>query len=410
MGEIDTKPSIAVLPFVNLSDDKSQEHFADGLTEDIITGLSCDSHLFVIARNSTFAYKGQSPDIRSVGKELGVRYVLEGSIRPLGDRLRINVQLIEAASGAHVWADKIDRPKAEIFDVMDDVVDSLVTTLCSNLGVAEARRAARQRPENLQAWELLVQAEALFYLQPSPETLATAEELARRAGDLEPGYAMSWVFLARLISARIGFGMSANSDKDRDDARALADKAMHLAPHDPVVLGYCGGAFIWTGQTAQAIDCLERSLELNPNHGLFRLFYGSALWADGRPEAAIEQLDLFLRLSPKDPNAGRAYWFYAWCYLTMNDFVKAEEAARKAVKILPGFAGGYISLAASLTAFGHAAESREAIDKLRRLAPYVTPEVYEYFMSHVIRQSEQAEIIITQFNKAWKDAQANQPR
>jgi tetratricopeptide (TPR) repeat protein len=204
--------------------------------------------------------------------------------------------------------------------------------------------------------------------------------------------------------------MSADPAKDRDEARALADRAMHLAPHDPMVLGYCGGAFIWTGQTAQAIDCLERSLELNPNNGLIRLFYGSALWADGRPEAGIQQLDLFLRLSPKDPYAGRAYWFYAWCYLTMNDFVKAEEAARRAVKLLPDFGGGYISLASSLTALGRAAESQEAIDKLHRLAPRVTPEAYEDFMSHVIRQPVQAEIIITRFNKAWKDAVTSQPR
>ncbi len=157
------KPSIAVLPFVNMSDDKSQEYFADGMTEDIITGLSCDSRLFVIARNSTFAYKGQSPDIRTVGKELGVRYVLEGSIRPIGDRLRITVQLIDTASGAHVWADRIDRPVAEIFAIMDEVVDGLVTALCSNLGVAESHRAARQRPEDLQAWALCAQAEVLCY-------------------------------------------------------------------------------------------------------------------------------------------------------------------------------------------------------------------------------------------------------
>lgn len=135
------KPSIAVLPFVNMSDDKDKEFFADGMTEDIITGLSCDSRLFVVARNSTFAYKGQSPDIRQVGKELGVRYVLEGSIRPVGERLRITVQLIETDSGMHIWADKIGRPVAELFDFMDQVVDDLVTALCANLGVAESHRA-----------------------------------------------------------------------------------------------------------------------------------------------------------------------------------------------------------------------------------------------------------------------------
>ena len=142
---ITDKPSIAVLPFINMSDDKEKEYLADGMTEDILTGLSCDSRLFVIARNSTFAYKGQSPDIRTVGKELGVRYVLEGSIRPVAKRLRITVQLIETDTGSHVWADKIDRPLAEIFDIQDEVVDSLVSALCANLGVAEGKRAARLR-------------------------------------------------------------------------------------------------------------------------------------------------------------------------------------------------------------------------------------------------------------------------
>ncbi|MBL4708469.1 MAG: hypothetical protein JKY48_08540 [Flavobacteriales bacterium] len=156
------KPSIAVLPFVNMSDDKDKEFFADGMTEDIITGLSCDSRLFVVARNSTFAYKGQSPDIRTVGQELGARYVLEGSIRPIGERLRITVQLIDSSSGMHVWADKIDRPVAELFDIMDEVVDNLVTALCANLGVAESHRAQRQRPEDLQAWALCVVRGSLF--------------------------------------------------------------------------------------------------------------------------------------------------------------------------------------------------------------------------------------------------------
>ncbi len=188
LEDIAHKPSIAVLPFVNLSGDKDQEYFADGITEDIITGLSCDSRLFVIARNSTFVYKGKPVDVRAVGKELGVRYVLEGSIRPMGDRLRINVQLIETASGAHVWADKIDRPAADIFEVMDEVVDGLVTTLCANLGVAESNRTKRQRPEDLQAWALCVQAEVLYTTQPNSKTLLEAETLARRATEIEPGY------------------------------------------------------------------------------------------------------------------------------------------------------------------------------------------------------------------------------
>ncbi|MGE3297072.1 MAG: hypothetical protein AB7I68_06935, partial [Porticoccaceae bacterium] len=200
---IKDKPSIAVLPFVNMSKDPDQEYFADGMTEDIITGLSCDSRLFVIARNSTFAYKGQSPDIRAVGKELGVRYVLEGSIRPVGERLRITMQLIETASGNHVWADKIDRPTADIFEVMDKVVSELVTALTSHLGVAESERAKRQRPENLEAWALCVRAEVILLTQMDTEAITASQELAQRASEIEPDYAVSWALLSLIIGFKI---------------------------------------------------------------------------------------------------------------------------------------------------------------------------------------------------------------
>jgi len=303
------KPSIAVLPFVNMSDDKSQEYFADGMTEDIITGLSCDSRLFVIARNSTFAYKGQSPDIRTVGKELGVRYVLEGSIRPIGDRLRITVQLIETASGAHIWADKIDRPTADIFEVMDEVVDSLVIALCANLGVAEAKRAQRQRPEDLQAWALCVQAEVIFASQPSVESRQEAARLAQRAADIEPGYAVSWALLGYVASIQIAWGLSTDLTKDSEASLALIDKALGLAPNDPTVLGHCGYAAIWAGQAAQAINYLERSLAINPNNSFARFAYGAALLCNARPGDGVTQLQLFIRRAPKDPYTGTAYFF-----------------------------------------------------------------------------------------------------
>lgn len=177
---IEDRLPIAVLPFNNMSGDSAQEYIADAMTEDIITGFSSDSRLFVVARNSTFAYKGQSPDIRAVGKELGVRYVLEGSIRQVSDRIRINVQLIETGGGTHVWADKIDRPVTEFFDVTDEVVNGLVVALCSNLGVAEAKRAARQRPEDLHAWALCMQAAATFSLQSGVDAPLAAEKLLRQ--------------------------------------------------------------------------------------------------------------------------------------------------------------------------------------------------------------------------------------
>jgi adenylate cyclase len=365
------KPSIAVLPFVNMSDDKSQEYFADGMTEDIITGLSYDSRLFVIARNSTAAYKGQTPDVRAVGKELGVRYVLEGSIRPQNDMLRITVQLVETTSGAHVWADRIDRPIKEIFAISDAVVDGLVMALCSNLGAAEATRAGRARPEDLQAWALCVQAENIHASQLTQDTVLAAEKLVRRATEIEPAYGPGWAHLAYVITMRAGYGLNG----DLDEARSLAAKALRLAPNDPMVLGNCGMAYVWTGQTAQAIDCLERSLALNPNNGLFRLRYGHALLASGDPEGGLAQIADFFRLSPKDPNAGIGHVWASNCYLALEDYPRAEEAARKAIKLLPAFPVGYVNLALSLSARGRVAEAAQAMRKLRDAVPGFTIEM-----------------------------------
>ncbi len=397
------KPSIAVLPFVNMSDDKSQEYFADGMTEDIITGLSFDSRLSVTARNSTFAYKGQSSDIRSVGKELGVRYVLEGSIRPINDRLRITVQLIETESGSHVWADKIDRPVAEIFDIQDEVVDGLVTTLCSSLGVAEGQRAQRARPENLQAWALCVQAEVLYFSQANPETMEEAERLLRRATEIEPGYAASWALLAYMASMQIPYGLSDDLAKDSANVLSLVSKALRLAPNDPVVLGYCGCAVIWAGQVSQAIDYLERSLAINPNSNITRIFYGAALWADAKPEEGLVQLQLFIKRSTQDPYIGLGSFFISFCHCSLNDFLEAEEAARNCIRHQPGFAWAYFMLAISLAALGRDAEVSPQMQKVQQLAPSMTLQGLEDFWHHVIREPEQTEQFIALTRQAWRN-------
>ncbi|MEH6638845.1 MAG: hypothetical protein V7717_06205 [Porticoccaceae bacterium] len=401
---ITDKPSIAVLPFVNMSDDKSQEYFADGMTEDIITGLSCDSRLFVVARNSTFAYKGQSPDIRTVGKELGVRYVLEGSIRPVGERLRITVQLIETDTGSHVWADKIDRPTAEIFDIMDDVVDGLVTTLCTNLNVAETKRTARQRPENLQAWELCVRAENLFISQPDSTSILEAENLAQRAAAMEPDYAVCWALCALLASVRVTNGASGNLAQDVEQALSLVSKALRLAPNDPVVLSYCGFAATFAGEAPQAIDYLERSLAINPNNSFSRLYYGAALYNAARIEESITQLKLFIHRSPRDTYIGIAYLHLSFAYLSLNDPIQAEPAARNTVKHLPGFGWGYGLLAMSLGALGRDTEAQEQMAQFLRLEPGLTRENMEDTWHIWFRKPEQAKHLIRLLRQVWPES------
>ena len=396
------KPSIAVLPFVNMSDDKSQEYFADGITEDITTGLSCDSRLFVVSRNSAFVYKGKPVDSRTVGKELGVRYVLEGSIRPMGERLRITAQLIDTATGNHVWADKIDRPTAEIFAISDEVVNGLVMALASNLSAAEGKRAARAKPEDLQAWVLCVQVESQYASRTGTEAFVAAEKLLRRAAEIEPAYAMSWALLAYIAGMRVLEGLSADPAKDADEALELANRSMRLAPHDPAVLGYCGWAYAHIGHAAQAIDCLEHSLELNPCGGVAQIAYGLALLNAGRPGESITQLDVFLRLSPKDPLAYLAYGFRAYCFLVLGDFQPAEQSARNSIKLNPANGGVYFPLAYALAALGHMDEARQQIRKSMELTPELTRQAMEDYYLRT-QTPRQAKGVITALRRVWPD-------
>jgi adenylate cyclase len=399
---INGKLSIAVLPFVNMSSDPEKEYFADGLTEDITTGLSLDSRLFVVSRNSAFTYKGKPVDSRTVGRELGVRYVLEGSIRPVGGQLRIAAQLIDTTSGAHVWADKIDRPMAEIFAISDEVANGLVTALASNLGIAEGKRAARARPEDLQAWALCVQAEVLFFGRYGPEYPVLAEKLLRRASKIEPAYAVSWAFLSYLIAHRVLLGLSQDAAADTVEAKVLADKALSLAPQDPAVLGFCGWALLHTGQIARAIGYLEHSLELNPCNAVAQIAYGAALLFDERPGEAIAQLDYFLRLSPKDPLAYFAYFFRAYCYLSLGDYHSSVESARKALMLNPSFANIYIPLAYSLVALGRMDEARQQMQKYREKYPRQTLEALENFYQRT-QSSGKALEIIAGLRRVWQD-------
>ena len=400
---ITDKPSIAVLPFVNMSDDKDKEFFADGMTEDIITGLSCDSRLFVVARNSTFAYKGQSPDIRAVGEELGARYVLEGSIRPIGERLRITAQLIEAATGMHVWSEKLDRPVAELFDVMDEVVDNLVTALCANLGVAESHRAQRQRPEDLRAWALCVQSEVAYFTQPGRDSILAAEQLAQQAADLEPGFALSWAMLAYLTSARIPFGMSDDLAKESAIAQEKISKALQLAPNDPTVLGYCGYAAIWAEQQLLAIDYLERSIAINPNNTNVLISYGAALWAAGRTEEAIARLEDVIKRFPKDPFLPLAYLDLSLNNLIQGDFQQAEAAARNTIRHYSGFNWGYLVLAMSLSALGQSPEAIAQLEKMHALDREFTRQNAADFFRHALLKPDQADGMVELLQQAWPE-------
>ncbi len=400
---ITDKPSIAVLPFVNMSDDKDKEYFADGMTEDIITGLSCDSRLFVIARNSTFAYKGQSPDIRTVGKELGVRYVLEGSIRPVGDRLRITVQLIETDTGTHIWAKKIDRPVAEIFDIQDEVVDALVTTLSGTLGIAEGKRARRQAPENIKAWELCIDAEMSWIGLRTTAGMAEAQALAKKATEIEPGYALGWAMLAYFSSLNIAFLITDNNDETARQVDQLINKATALAPDDPTVLGYIGYAYGLSGKARTGRSYLERSLASNPNSGLFRYAYATTLACTSKLEGALAEYEIFFRQSPKDSNMGAACYGQSMTLAIMGQYLEAEQAASLGIKHQPTFPWLYVARAWALSGLEHHEEAQRAIGLAREIAPHFSQIKIEKW-SRFYFQKDDAEKLDSLMRLAWPES------
>ena len=294
------RPSLAVLPFTNLSDDSEQEFLADGMTEDLITGLAANRHLSVVARNSTFAYKGQSPDIRDVGRELGVRYVLEGSVRKIGDRMRTTAQLIEAATGEHLWADNYDRSYADVFAVQDEVVSAIAAALNAQLSRAEYERARRAPPNELGAWERVQKGMiGVFYITNS-DSVRESLKLLREAVEIDPEYTYARAALAWTLYL-------ANINGLNDDLRSFADEARtHLAAamqgghnDDPLTLYYAGGALLYSGRFDQAIGLLERSLAHNPNQFEVEVHIALAHAYLGNYEEAHRRIELARSLAPR---------------------------------------------------------------------------------------------------------------
>ena len=293
-------PSIAVLPFHNMSSDVEQEYFADGIAEDIITGLSRVSQFFVIARNSTFAYKGKTIDVRQVGRELGVRYVLEGSVRKSGSRVRITGQLVDASTGHHIWADRFDGNLADLFDLQDEITTSVIGAIQPSIRAAETGRSQRKRPDNLDAYD--------FYMQALPH-VASLERKANTIGlglleqalQLEPDYAAALAMAAWCHAQRCVYSWTDDPDTESRLTLQLANKAVKLAANDSFALSMLGAAQTLVREFDTAYELLQRALELDPNcaWGWNRLGWLNS-YLD-RPTESIECFERAIRLSPLDP-------------------------------------------------------------------------------------------------------------
>ena len=364
------KPSIAVLPFVNMSGDPEQEYFSDGVTEDIITALSRLRWFFVIARNSSFAYKGRPVDVKQIGRELGVRYVLEGGVRKAGNRIRVTAQLVDTLSGAHHWAETYDRDLTDIFELQDDITQSVTAAIEPKLVSAEAVRSQHRSPEDLDAWDLLMQALPHYWRMTSEES-ATAIEMLREAVRRYPDYgpAHSMLAFALLFSGHVGW---TPDSEDYEHAAELARRAAELDDDDPwahIALGYL--AFT-KRQTDEAVREYRRSLELNPNFGTAYGLLGWALAFDAQSEEAIETFARAIRMSPHDPL--RAYCFSGTgvAHYLAGRYQDAVDWGMKAIRQRPGFTAAYRILCASLAQAGLEEEASEMTAKLRELQPNVS--------------------------------------
>ncbi len=364
------KPSIAVLPFTNMSGDPEQEYFSDGITEDVITALSRLHWFFVIARNSTFAYKGKPVDVKHLGQELGVRYVLEGSVRKSGQRVRITSQLIDATTNNHIWAERYDRELSDIFALQDEITASVIAAIEPKLLAAEGIRAESRSIEDLNAWDLVARAVSHFWKLTAAES-ATAIAMLRQAVQRYPDYAPAHSILAfaLVVSAHLGWTARAN---DRTFAAECALRAAELDDQDPwahVALGYL--AFT-ARQTDEAIDCFRRALDINPNFAAARGFIGFALACDGRSEDAIENSQRAIRMSPRDPLNFFFVGGLAAAHYLAGRYVEAVDWARQQVQMRPGSPSGHRILCASLAQAGLIEEARAAMRLLRQVQPNIS--------------------------------------
>ncbi len=326
------KPSIAVLPFANMSGDPEQEYFADGIAEDIITALSKFRWFFVIARNSSFTYKGSAVDVKVVGRELGVRYVLEGSVRKAGNRVRVTAQLIEAASGNHIWAERYDRELVDVFDLQDEIQQAIVVAVEPELAGAERQRAARKPPEQFDAWDLCHR--AMWHLDRRDRGhSAEAESLFERAIAADPGFATAYAGYSWLLYDSAYMSFVDDVDAARNKCLALAEKAVAADDRDPFAHAQHGRALYWKGDLGRAIAETRHAVALNPNFALGYQAMTSALLLDGRYREALESGDRFVRLSPRDPLRWATEIGRGWCLVELGDPEGAETALTAAVTV-----------------------------------------------------------------------------
>jgi TolB-like protein/Tfp pilus assembly protein PilF len=364
------RPVIAVLPFVNMSDEPAQEYFSDGISEDIITALSKLRWFSVVARNSSFSYKGRAFRIKELAEELGVDYVVEGSVRKDGERVRITAQLIDVATGNHLWAERYDRDLAGIFAMQDEITEAIVATIEPQLYAAENFRAQRKAPENLDAWDLVMRALQHFWRMSREDNFA-AQKLLEQAIAIDPDYAQALAVLAfsRICGAHLGW----------EDAQAAAEfaeraglAAVRADSEDPWAHLALAAAYSYLGRIEDSLAAYETTLRLNPSFSIARGCYGLILCWNGRPREGDEAARRALRLSPRDPFAAIYYGVAAYAAFIERDYAEAIRLCRASIRLRSDFVGSYRVITAAAGMTGDMELAQAMLQVLRRVQPNIS--------------------------------------
>ncbi|MBR0846357.1 winged helix-turn-helix domain-containing protein [Bradyrhizobium diazoefficiens] len=366
------KPSIAVLPFENMSGDPEQEYFADGMVEEIITALSRFKWLFVIARNSSFVFKGKAVDVKEVGRRLGVRYILEGAVRKASGKIRITGQLIDAVTGAHIWADRFERDLTDVFTLQDDVTVAVVSAIQPKLLETEIAISTRRRPESLTAYDYYLRALPQFYLA-TREGLAEGIRLAHRALELDPGFG----FVAALAGIghlrNVLWGYSTDPQSDRKEAIRLLRRALSTNDNDPHTLA--SAAVIsahMIGDSESEIEMADRAVALNPNSYVAWSARGHVFRIAGLPEEAVRSFERAIRMSPLDPGLHTRFGGMAMAFIELRRFDEAIVAGKKALRQNPSFSVAHRCLASAFAHLGRDADARKAAARVFEFDPAFT--------------------------------------
>jgi adenylate cyclase len=365
------RPAIAVLPFANMSGDPDQDHFADGMVEDILTRLAMWRWIPVIARNSTTKYKGSAIDLRTVGRELGARYILEGSVRKAGDRVRITGQLIDAETQTHIWAERYDRKLDDIFTVQDEITDAIVMALEPAVGRAERTRASLKPPASLDAWEMFHRGAALV-TRLTRSSFAEARAQFHRAIALDPSFGLPFVGLAGIGVMEALFAWATDPGRAIAETTEFARRAIALDPLNPGGHRSLAYAYLFSAQHAAAIDEARKGIELNPSFAMGYHALGVSLFSNGQASEAIDALTRAIRISPNDPLMFEMLGALSVAHYLARNYEKAVEAATASAQNLPNYPIAYRTLAGALAQLERMEEAKSALARFLELSPGYT--------------------------------------